>query len=87
MAIIRKADSADIALLLEGTYPYISGGVSSWVHQMVTAFPEYRYAIVFIGSNPDEYGQPRYQMPDNVVHLETHFLHEKHGESETKPRK
>lgn len=26
-----KAPQADIALLLEGTYPYVSGGVSSWV--------------------------------------------------------
>jgi glycosyltransferase involved in cell wall biosynthesis len=85
MAYVRKADSADIALLLEGTYPYISGGVSSWVHQMVNAFPEYRFAIVFIGSRPEEYGEPRYQMPDNVVHLETHFLHQPHGEMQVKP--
>ena len=27
---------ADIALLLEGTYPFIRGGVSSWVHQIIT---------------------------------------------------
>ncbi|WP_269532508.1 GT4 family glycosyltransferase PelF [Chitinimonas sp. BJYL2] len=87
MTVLRQAESADIALLLEGTYPFISGGVSSWVHQMLNAFPEYRFAIVFIGSKPEEYGDPRYQMPENVVHLETHFLHSKHGESETRPRK
>ena len=27
-----KAHEADIALLLEGTFPYVSGGVSSWVN-------------------------------------------------------
>ncbi|MFC4158848.1 GT4 family glycosyltransferase PelF [Chitinimonas lacunae] len=82
----RRARSADIALLLEGTYPYISGGVSSWVHQMVTAFSDYRFALVFIGSKADEYGEPRYQMPPNVVHLETHFLHTPHSEAEARPR-
>lgn len=44
------ADRADIALLLEGTFPYVSGGVSSWVNQIIRAFPEYRFAIVFLGS-------------------------------------
>ena len=29
-----KAREADIALLLEGTFPYVSGGVSSWINQM-----------------------------------------------------
>src|SRR5206468_1935910 len=32
--IERRADKADVALLLEGTYPFVSGGVSSWVHQL-----------------------------------------------------
>ena len=30
---------ADVGLLLEGTYPYVSGGVSSWVHQIINGFP------------------------------------------------
>lgn len=71
-----KADSADIALLLEGTFPYVSGGVSSWVNQIIRAFPEYRFAIVFLGSRPQDYGDQKYVLPDNVVHLETHYLYE-----------
>lgn len=43
---------ADIALLLEGTYPFIRGGVSSWVHQMISGLPEYRFALVFLGAIP-----------------------------------
>ena len=27
-------DSADVCLVLEGTYPYVSGGVSAWVHDL-----------------------------------------------------
>src|SRR5574337_875324 len=71
-----KAQSADIALLLEGTFPYVSGGVSSWINQIVRAYPEYRYAIVFLGSRRTDYGQFKYPLPENVVHFEEHYLHE-----------
>ncbi len=66
----------DIALLLEGTFPYVSGGVSSWVNQIIRAFPELRFAIVFLGSRREDYGEQKYALPDNVVHLETHYLHD-----------
>lgn len=76
MTPLPRADRADIALLLEGTYPYVSGGVSSWVYQLIQGFPEYRFACVFLGSRREDYGAPRYTLPDNVVHVETHYLHE-----------
>lgn len=71
-----KAQSADIALMLEGTFPYVSGGVSSWINQIIRAYPEYRFAIVFLGSRREDYGGFKYPLPDNVVHFEEHFLHE-----------
>lgn len=73
---LPKATEADIALLLEGTYPYISGGVSSWIHQMIQAYPQYRFALIFIGSRADDYAGLRYQLPSNVVHIEEHYLYE-----------
>jgi glycosyltransferase involved in cell wall biosynthesis len=72
---LPTAASADIGLLLEGTYPYVSGGVSSWVDQIIRAFPEYRFALVFLGSTPADYGGLKYSLPPNVVHLETHYIH------------
>ena len=71
-----QASDADIALLLEGTFPYVSGGVSSWIHQIIRAYPQYRFAIVFLGSKRQDYGTFRYPLPDNVVHFEEHFLYE-----------
>ena len=70
-----QARQADIALLLEGTFPYVSGGVSSWVDQIIRAFPELRFAIVFIGSRREDYEDMKYRLPDNVVHLEAHYLY------------
>jgi glycosyltransferase involved in cell wall biosynthesis len=65
---------ADVTLLLEGTYPFVSGGVSSWVHQIIRGLPEITFSLVFIGSSPDRYRAMRYTLPKNVVHLEEHFL-------------
>ena len=65
---------ADIALLLEGTYPYIRGGVSSWVHQIISGLPEIRFAVIFIGGTHEMYGSAQYQFPPNVTHIETHYL-------------
>lgn len=76
---LRKAQEADVALLLEGTFPYVSGGVSSWVNQIIRAFPDIRFALVFLGSRKSDYGEPKYALPDNVVHLETHYLHDDLG--------
>lgn len=65
-------------LLLEGTFPFVSGGVSSWVNQIIRGFPEIRFGICFIGSRREDYGKAKYVLPDNVVHLETHYMHERH---------
>ena len=79
---LPRADNADICLLLEGTFPYVSGGVSSWVNQIIRGFPEYRFACCFVGSRPQDYGEMKYTLPDNVVHLEVHYLHQPGGQAE-----
>jgi hypothetical protein len=85
--IIRKAQTADIGLLLEGTYPYVSGGVSSWVNQIIRGFPDLTFAICFIGSRRQDYGEMRYPLPDNVVHLEAHFIHDADSDGPVAPRR
>lgn len=65
---------ADIALLLEGTYPFVRGGVSSWVHQIITGLPEITFSLIFVGGRRADYGEIRYELPKNVVHLEKHYL-------------
>lgn len=72
----RTSADADVCLLLEGTFPFVRGGVSSWVNEMVRAYPLTRFAIVFIGSRVQDYAGPVYSMPDNVVHFEAHYLYE-----------
>ncbi|KAB2902150.1 MAG: DUF3492 domain-containing protein [Kofleriaceae bacterium] len=63
------ASPADVALILEGTYPYVAGGVSTWVHQILGAYPDRRFALLHIGPHPGAYEKPRYTIPSNVTTL------------------
>jgi polysaccharide biosynthesis protein PelF len=64
----------DVCLLLEGTYPYISGGVSGWVHELIQEQHPLRFGIVAI-LPPDADLQFRYSIPDNVVSIQNVILH------------
>ncbi|HKX53455.1 MAG TPA: GT4 family glycosyltransferase PelF [Nitrosospira sp.] len=73
----KQQKDADITLLLEGTYPFIRGGVSGWVHQIIEELPQYTFSLVFLGSRKSDYGELKYVLPGNVVHLECHYLWER----------
>lgn len=70
------AQSVDVMLLLEGTFPYVSGGVSSWVNQIIRGFPQLKFGAVFVGSRREDYTTMKYQLPENFVHLECHYMHD-----------
>lgn len=63
-------EPADVCLLLEGTYPYVSGGVSSWTHDLIRAQKDLRFALVSIvaGSTPR---RQAFELPPNVVDWRT----------------
>ena len=86
-ATLPTASNCDVMLLLEGTFPYVSGGVSSWVNQIIRGFPDIRFGICFIGSRREDYGPPKYALPPNVVHVEVHYMHERHNVPLVKPRR
>jgi len=77
-----SSPSIDVCLLLEGTYPYVSGGVSTWVHQLVTSLPDVTFEIVHIGAKKSSDHRPRYEVPDNVVGLRDVFLEKDFSRSE-----
>jgi len=71
-----NADSppADVTLLLEGTFPMVRGGVAGWVNQLIRGLAHKRFAIIFLGGSESAYQGILYDKPDNVVHLERHYL-------------
>ncbi len=66
----------DVCLLVEGTYPYVAGGVSAWVHDIIKGHPELRFSVFNIGSRAGAYGPPSYVLPDNVTRLHQTYCSE-----------
>ncbi|MFW5740341.1 MAG: GT4 family glycosyltransferase PelF [Myxococcota bacterium] len=66
--------AADIELVLEGTYPFVRGGVSNWVEQLIRNMPDIRFSILFIGSTSSHYKGKLYDTPSNVVRMQEHYL-------------
>lgn len=65
----------DICLVLEGTYPYVMGGVSSWTHELIKMNPDYTFALVCLLPPGKSTPQAVYQLPSNVhsqtdIHLQ-----------------
>ncbi|MGF1701206.1 GT4 family glycosyltransferase PelF [Photobacterium makurazakiensis] len=83
---LPDGEEVDICLLLEGTYPYVRGGVSSWVHQIISGLPEFTFHLIFLGGHPDFYGDMAYEFPDNVVGFEVHYLLSDKGHLKPSPR-
>jgi glycosyltransferase involved in cell wall biosynthesis len=66
--------AVDITFLLEGTYPYVRGGVSLWVHQLIEALPEFTFGLIFLGARREDLGEIGYPVPKNVKDIKTYFL-------------
>ena len=66
----RQGDLADVCLILEGTYPFVTGGVSSWTHQLITNLPEIRFHLYCLIAEREP-GPWRFPRPDNVVGVTT----------------
>ncbi|SDY83313.1 Glycosyltransferase involved in cell wall bisynthesis [Citreimonas salinaria] len=43
-----QRDVADVCLILEGCYPFVFGGVSSWSHSLIKSLPETTFHIISI---------------------------------------
>ena len=41
-----------ICVILEGCYPYVTGGVSSWMHQYIQAMPQHEFVVWAINADP-----------------------------------
>ncbi len=65
-----------ICVILEGSYPYVTGGVSSWMHQYIQAMSQHEFVIWAIGANSEDRGKFKYKLPDNVAEVKEIFLND-----------
>lgn len=63
-----------ICMILEGSYPYIRGGVSSWMHEYILALPQHEFVLWTIGALEKDRGVFKYELPSNVVEVREVFL-------------
>lgn len=54
----------DVCLILEGTYPYVIGGVSKWTHTLIKNLREFKFSIVHL--YVDEKREIKFEIPENV---------------------
>lgn len=75
-----------ICLVLEGCYPYVHGGVSTWMHQYITIMKEHEFVLWTIGAYEKDRGKFVYQLPENVVEVHECFLDSALNIKDTKKR-
>ena len=62
------SDAADVCLIIEGGYPYVLGGVSSWTDALIRSLPQRRFQVVALSISAQQ-RVPKYAIPENVVGL------------------
>lgn len=63
-----------ICMIAEGCYPYVVGGVSSWIHSFIKSFPNQEFVVVAIVSDRKISGKFVYDLPENVSEVREVYL-------------
>ena len=72
-----------MCLVIEVSYPYITGGVRAWVHDLILGLPEIEFSLFTL--SPEVGQEHRYELPANVVEHKDVVITEAPGKSR-KPR-
>lgn len=75
MAKLGNFGKADVCLILEGTYPYVTGGVSGWAHELIQEQSHLSFHLLAIVPRDAELDL-KYNLPSNVVGLSVVRLNE-----------
>ncbi len=65
-APMEDAGAVDVCLIVEGCYPYVAGGVASWIDWLIRTQPHLNFAVVAIVSGQAA-REPRYDRPPNLA--------------------
>ncbi len=73
-------DQLDVLFFTEGTYPFVRGGVSTVIHQIIQENEHLNFGVVYIGWDKDSNLISKYPKLANLVFTETLFLKEYNSE-------
>ena len=63
-----------VCLICEGSYPYIPGGVSSWVQMLCSQFQDVEFVVWAIATTREEMPEYKCRIPDNIKDVQTLYL-------------
>lgn len=63
-----------VCIVAEGCYPYVVGGVSSWINSMIRTFSNLEFVVLAIISDRSQSGQFVYELPQNVTEVHEVYL-------------
>ena len=66
-----------VCVIAEGCYPYVVGGVSSWVHSLINSFTNMEFILLTVVANRSQRGKFAYELPDNVTEVYEVYLEDK----------
>ncbi len=65
---------AHVCMVVEGAYPYITGGVSAWCHQLISEIKDVKFTLLVI-LPPSYRGKDyKYELPENVIAVKEIWL-------------
>ena len=74
MSFSSELPSVDVAIVMESTYPYLKGGVSAVVHDIVSSNAELSFGIIHITWDSHAPSKDLYGMPPNIVWVHPIYL-------------
>lgn len=63
-----------VCMIAEGCYPYVVGGVSSWIHSIIKLFPNIEFNLITIIADRSLSGKFTYKLPDNLTQVHEVYL-------------
>ncbi|MEN8908129.1 MAG: GT4 family glycosyltransferase PelF [Clostridiales bacterium] len=63
-----------VCLIAEGSYPYVTGGVSSWIQMLINSMPKNDFIVFAIGAEEKFKGIFKYNLPSNLIEIKECFL-------------
>lgn len=65
-----------VCIVAEGCYPYVVGGVSSWVHSLIQQFPNIEFSVAAIVADRTISGKFAYRLPGNLTEVREIYLND-----------
>src|SRR6516162_7844345 len=69
-----RSNPMHVCLIAEGSYPYVTGGVGKWTHDLIASLPEVDFTVVAVSPTDRPEPEPRYPTLPNVRELRTNYV-------------